>query len=128
MSLIVRTAGEEKTKSDIVRDYNYLIRTWEQIRLDSLKSGAPALIYEEGNLIKRALRDMFTKEISEIIIDGNNAYQAARSFMKILSPHSMKSSSPANRTTFRCSSVFRSKDSWTSCTTPTCSWNRAAIW
>lgn len=90
MSLIVRTAGEEKTKSDIVRDYNYLIRTWEQIRLDSLKSGAPALIYEEGNLIKRALRDMFTKEISEIIIDGNNAYQAARSFMKILSPHSMK--------------------------------------
>ena len=90
MSLIVRTAGEEKTKSDIVRDYNYLIRTWEQIRLDSLKSGAPALIYEEGNLIKRALRDMFTKEIADIIIDGNNAYQAARSFMKILSPHSMK--------------------------------------
>lgn len=90
MSLIVRTAGEEKTKSDIVRDYNYLIRTWEQIRLDSLKSSAPALIYEEGNLIKRALRDMFTKEISEIIIDGSNAYQAARSFMKILSPHSMK--------------------------------------
>ena len=90
MSLIVRTAGEEKTKSDIVRDYNYLIRTWEQIRLDALKASAPALIYEEGNLIKRALRDMFTKEISEIIIDGNNAYQAARNFMKILSPHSMK--------------------------------------
>lgn len=90
MSLIVRTAGEEKTKSDIVRDYNYLIRTWEQIRLDALKASAPALIYEEGNLIKRALRDMFTKEISEIIIDGSNAYQAARNFMKILSPHSMK--------------------------------------
>ncbi len=90
MSLIVRTAGEEKTKSDIVRDYNYLIRTWEQIRLDALKNSAPTLIYEEGNLIKRALRDMFTKEISEIIIDGNNAYQAARNFMKILSPHSMK--------------------------------------
>ncbi len=90
MSLIVRTAGEEKTKSDIVRDYNYLIRTWEQIRLNALKSAAPALIYEEGNLIKRALRDMFTKEISEIIVDGSNAYQAARDFMKILSPHSMK--------------------------------------
>ncbi len=90
MSLIVRTAGEEKTKSDIVRDYNYLIRTWEQIRLDALKSAAPALIYEEGNLIKRALRDMFTKEISEIIVDGGNAYQAARDFMKILSPHSME--------------------------------------
>lgn len=90
MSLIVRTAGEEKTKSDIVRDYNYLIRTWNQIRIDSLKSTAPALIYEEGNLIKRALRDMFTKEVAEIIVDGNNAYQAARNFMRILSPHSMK--------------------------------------
>ena len=90
MSLIVRTAGEEKTKSDIVRDYNYLIRTWDQIRLDSLKMTAPCLVYEEGNLIKRALRDMFTKEISEIIIDGNNAYQAAKNFMRILSPHSMK--------------------------------------
>lgn len=90
MSLIVRTAGEEKTKSDIVRDYNYLIRTWDQIRLDSLKMSAPCLVYEEGNLIKRALRDMFTKEISEIIIDGNNAYQAAKNFMRILSPHSMK--------------------------------------
>ena len=90
MSLIVRTAGEDKTKADIVRDYNYLIRTWNQIRLGALKAPAPALVYEEGNLIKRALRDMFTKEISEIIIDGNNAYQAARDFMKILSPHSMK--------------------------------------
>ncbi len=94
MSLIVRTAGEEKTKSDIVRDYNYLIRTWDQIRLDSLKMTAPCLVYEEGNLIKRALRDMFTKEISEIIIDGNNAYQAAKNFMRILSPHSMKKLKP----------------------------------
>lgn len=90
MSLIVRTAGEEKTKADITRDYNYLIRTWNQIRLDSLKNQAPALIYEEGNLIKRALRDMFTKDISEIIIDGDNAYKTARNFMKILSPHNMK--------------------------------------
>lgn len=90
MSLIVRTAGEEKTKSDIVRDYNYLIRTWNQIRLDALKSEVPALIYEEGNLIKRALRDMFTKEVAEIIVDGNNAYQAARNFMRILSPHNLK--------------------------------------
>ncbi len=90
MSLIVRTAGEEKTKADIVRDYNYLIRTWNQIRLDALKKQPPTLIYEEGNLIKRALRDMFTKEISEIIIDGDKAYHAACDFMKILSPHSMK--------------------------------------
>lgn len=90
MSLIVRTAGEEKTKADITRDYNYLIRTWNQIRLDSLKNQAPTLIYEEGNLIKRALRDMFTKDVSEIIIDGENAYKSARNFMKILSPHNMK--------------------------------------
>ncbi|MBP5399069.1 MAG: Rne/Rng family ribonuclease [Alphaproteobacteria bacterium] len=90
MSLIVRTAGEEKTKADITRDYNYLIRTWNQIRIDSLKNQAPTLIYEEGNLIKRALRDMFTKDVSEIIIDGDNAFKAARNFMKILSPHNMK--------------------------------------
>ena len=90
MSLIVRTAGEEKTKADITRDYNYLIRTWNQIRLDSLKNQAPALIYEEGNLIKRALRDMFTKDVSEIIIDGDEAFKTARNFMKILSPHNMK--------------------------------------
>ncbi len=90
MSLIVRTAGEEKTKADITRDYNYLIRTWNQIRHDSLKNPAPVLIYEEGNLIKRALRDMFTKEISEIIVDGDAAYKTARNFMRILSPHNMK--------------------------------------
>ena len=90
MSLIVRTAGEEKTKADITRDYNYLIRCWNQIRLDALKNQAPALIYEEGNLIKRALRDMFTKEIAEIIVDGDEAYKSARNFMRILSPHNMK--------------------------------------
>ena len=90
MSLIVRTAGEEKTKADITRDYNYLIRCWNQIRIDSLKNQAPALIYEEGNLIKRALRDMFTKEIAEIIVDGDEAYKTARNFMRILSPHNMK--------------------------------------
>ena len=90
MSLIVRTAGEEKTKADITRDYNYLIRTWNQIRHDSLKNPAPILVYEEANLIKRALRDMFTKEISEIIVDGDAAYKTARNFMRILSPHNMK--------------------------------------
>ena len=67
-----------------------MIRTWNQIRLDALKNKAPVLIYEEGNLIKRALRDMFTKEISEIIVDGDEAYKSARNFMRILSPHNMK--------------------------------------
>ena len=90
MSMIVRTAGEEKTKADIVRDYNYLIRSWNQIRLDALKNKAPALIHEEGNLIRRALRDMFTKDISEIIVDGEQAYKSAKEFVKILSPNNLK--------------------------------------
>lgn len=90
MSLIVRTAGEEKSKSDIVRDYNYLVRTWNAIRYGALRNPAPAIIYEEGNLIKRALRDMYTKDIDEVIIDGNEAYQTARNFIKILSPHNLK--------------------------------------
>ena len=87
MSLIIRTAGEDKQKSDIVRDYNYLIRTWNHIRHSALSTQAPALIYEEGNLIKRALRDMYTKDIGEVVIDGDNAYKTAKEFSKILSPN-----------------------------------------
>ncbi len=94
MSIIVRTAGEEKSKAEIVRDYNYLIRAWNQIRLISLKAKAPSLIHEEGNLIKRALRDIYTKEISEIIVAGDDAYKLAKEFFKILSPHSLKKIKP----------------------------------
>ncbi|MFV0627142.1 MAG: Rne/Rng family ribonuclease [Alphaproteobacteria bacterium] len=90
MSMIVRTAGEEKSKEDICRDYNYLMRTWNQIRIDSLKSKAPTLIYEEASLIKRSLRDMYTKDISEVIVDGAKAYKLAREFVKILSPQTLK--------------------------------------
>ena len=90
MSLIIRTAGEDKTDADIIRDYNYLIRTWNAIRYGALRTPAPAIIYEEGNLIKRALRDMYTKDIAEVIIDGDEAYQTARNFVKILSPHNLK--------------------------------------
>lgn len=90
MSIIVRTAGEEKTKADIVRDYNYLIRAWNQIRIDALKNKAPKLIHEEGNLIKRALRDIYTKDISEILVAGDEAYKSAKDFFRILSPHSLK--------------------------------------
>lgn len=90
MSMIVRTAGEDKTQADIVRDYNYLIRTWNHIRLNSLKNKVPSLIYEEGDLIKRALRDMYNKEISEVIVDGEQAYQVAHDFVKILSPNNLK--------------------------------------
>lgn len=87
MSLIIRTAGEDKKREDIVRDYNYLIRTWNHIRHSALSTPAPALIYEEGDLIKRALRDMYTKDISEVIIDGDEAYKNAKDFSKILSPN-----------------------------------------
>ena len=90
MSIIVRTAGEEKTKAEIVRDYNYLIRSWNKIRLDSLKNKAPTMIYEEGNLIKRALRDIYTKDMTEILVSGDEAYKVARDFFKILSPHNLK--------------------------------------
>lgn len=90
MSLIVRTAGEDKSKSDIIRDYNYLIRTWNAIRYAALRNNPPAMVYEEGNLIKRALRDMYTKDISEVIIDGDEAYKTAREFVKVLSPHNLK--------------------------------------
>ena len=90
MSMIVRTAGEEKSQAEITRDYNYLIRTWNQIRLDALRNKAPALIHEEGNLIKRALRDIYTKDISEIIVSGDEAHKMAKDFFRILSPHSLK--------------------------------------
>jgi len=90
MSMIIRTAGEEKSKADIVRDYNYLIRTWNHIRLNALKNKVPCMIYEEGNLIKRALRDMCTKDISEVIVDGNEAFKSARDFVKILAPGNLK--------------------------------------
>lgn len=87
MSLIIRTAGEDKDKEDIVRDYNYLIRTWNHIRHSALSTPVPALIYEEGDLIKRALRDMYSKDIGEVIIDGDEAFQNAKEFAKILSPN-----------------------------------------
>lgn len=90
MSIIVRTAGEEKTKAEIVRDYNFLIRAWNQIRHDALKNKAPCMIHEEGNLIKRALRDIYTKDISEILVAGDEAYRSARNFLKILSPSNLK--------------------------------------
>lgn len=90
MSLIIRTAGEDKTREEILKDYNYLIRTWNLIRQGALKNKAPCLIYEEGDLIKRALRDMCTNDIAEIIVDGDDAFNAARNFIKILSPQNLR--------------------------------------
>ena len=90
MSVIVRTAGKERTSLEIKRDYDYLIKTWVQIRDTTMASSAPALIHEEGNLIKRALRDMYTRDISEVLIEGDAEYRMAKDFMKILTPSHAK--------------------------------------
>ncbi|MGB0902715.1 Rne/Rng family ribonuclease [Halocynthiibacter sp.] len=84
--LIVRTAGAQRTKSEIRRDYEYLQRMWEQIRELTLKSIAPAKIYEEGNLIKRSIRDLYNGDIDEVIVDGEAGYRTAKDFMKMIMP------------------------------------------
>ncbi|GHF27433.1 ribonuclease E [Kordiimonas sediminis] len=91
MGLIVRTAGLQRTKVEIKRDYDYLVRLWNGIRELTLKSIAPALIYEEGDLIKRTIRDLYTRDIDEILVEGENGYRSAKDFMKLLMPsHSKK--------------------------------------
>ncbi|WP_296419843.1 Rne/Rng family ribonuclease, partial [Pseudooctadecabacter sp.] len=84
--LIIRTAGSQRTKTEIKRDYEYLQRLWEQIRELTLKSIAPAQIYEEGNLIKRSIRDLYSKEIDEVIVEGETGYRTAKDFMKMIMP------------------------------------------
>jgi len=84
MSAIIRTAGMERTRAEIKRDYDYLVKLWNRIREDTLKSNAPALIYEEGDIIKRAIRDQYTSDIDEVIIEGDEAYESAREFMQLL--------------------------------------------
>ncbi|MBM2576833.1 Rne/Rng family ribonuclease [Jannaschia sp. Os4] len=84
--LIVRTAGAKRTKTDIKRDYEYLQRQWEQIRELTLKSIAPAPIYEEGDLIHRSIRDYFSRDISEVIVDGDDGYRQARDYMSLIMP------------------------------------------
>ncbi|MBN8542873.1 MAG: Rne/Rng family ribonuclease [Alphaproteobacteria bacterium] len=88
MSVIIRTAGIDREIAEIRRDYEYLIKLWNQIREQTLKSTAPALIYEEGNLIKRSLRDLFTSDIEDIVIEGEAAYNDAKEFMNMLMPQS----------------------------------------
>ena len=91
MGLIIRTAGMKRTKVEIKRDYEYLSRLWTGIRELTLKSIAPALIYEEANLIKRTIRDLYTREIDEVLVEGERGYRAAKDFMKLLMPsHSKK--------------------------------------
>ncbi len=88
--LIVRTAGAKRTKSEIKRDYEYLQRMWEQIRELTLQSIAPAKIYEEGDLIKRSIRDLYNRDIDEVLVEGEGGYRIAKDFMKMIMPSHAK--------------------------------------
>ncbi|MDH3473855.1 MAG: Rne/Rng family ribonuclease [Rhodospirillales bacterium] len=86
MAVIVRTAGSERSKVEVRRDYEYLMRLWSEIRETTLKSSAPALIYEEANLIKRAIRDLYSRDMEDILVEGEEGHKAAKAFMKSLTP------------------------------------------
>ncbi|WP_374547652.1 Rne/Rng family ribonuclease [Rhodoblastus sp.] len=86
MGVILRTAGASRTKHEVQRDFEYLMRMWEQVRELTLTSSAPALVYEEGSLIKRAIRDLYNKDIDEVMVAGENGYREARDFMRLLMP------------------------------------------
>jgi ribonuclease E len=90
MSCIVRTAGLSRTKTEIKRDFDYLARLWDEIRERTLGSSAPALIYGDSDLIKRAIRDIYNRDIDEVIVEGEEGYKAARAFMKLLMPSHVK--------------------------------------
>jgi len=90
MGLIVRTAGAKRTKAEIKRDYEYLLRLWENIRETTLHSIAPALIYEEEDLVKRAIRDLYDKDIDELWVEGDHGFKEAREFMRMLMPSQAK--------------------------------------
>ncbi len=94
MGLIIRTAGASRTKAEIKRDYEYLLRMWENIRDLTLQSTAPTLVYEEGNLIKRSIRDLYGKEIDSVLVAGDEAYKEAKGFMKLLMPSHAKNVQP----------------------------------
>ncbi|MEM7694985.1 MAG: ribonuclease E/G [Pseudomonadota bacterium] len=90
MGIILRTAGASRTKTEIKRDFEYLLRLWESVRELTLQSIAPQLVYEEGNLVKRSIRDLYSKEIDEVLVSGEAAYREAKDFMKMLMPSHAK--------------------------------------
>ena len=94
MGVILRTAGANRTKAEIKRDFEYLLRLWEQVRDLTLKSTAPTLVYEEGSLIKRAIRDLYNKDIDEVLVGGDEAYREAKDFMRTLMPSHAKNVKP----------------------------------
>ena len=91
MGVILRTAGASRTKAEVKRDFEYLLRMWETVRETTLASSAPTLVYEEGSLIKRAIRDLYSKEVEEIVVAGEAGYGEARQFMRLLMPSHVNS-------------------------------------
>jgi ribonuclease E len=94
MGIILRTAGASRTKTEIKRDFEYLLRAWETVRDLTLKSTAPTLVYEEGSLVKRSIRDLYNKDIDEVVVAGDDAYRDAREFMRMLMPSHAKNVRP----------------------------------
>jgi len=90
MAVIVRTAGAKRSKAEIKRDYEYMIRLWSRVRDLTLESIAPCIVHEEGDLIKRSIRDLYNKEIEEVVVAGDEGYRAAKDFMKLLIPSHAK--------------------------------------
>ena len=90
MALIIRTAGSKRTKIEIKRDYTNSMRTWENVKKLTLESNAPTLIYEEGSLVKRAIRDLYHNDIDEVLVEGNEAYKVCKNYMKALMPSHAK--------------------------------------
>ncbi|QCI67678.1 Rne/Rng family ribonuclease [Phreatobacter stygius] len=90
MGVILRTAGANRTKTEVKRDFEYLLRMWETVREVTLKSNAPTLVYEEGSLIKRSIRDLYNKDIEEVLVAGEEGYKEAKDFMRMLMPSHAK--------------------------------------
>ncbi|WP_026380076.1 Rne/Rng family ribonuclease [Afifella pfennigii] len=98
MGVILRTAGASRTKTEIKRDFEYLLRLWENVRELTLKSSAPTLVYEEGSLVKRSIRDLYSREIDQVIVAGEEAYREAKDFMRMLMPSHAKNVQPYRET------------------------------
>ena len=103
MGVILRTAGATRTKPEVKRDFEYLLRLWESVRELTLRSTAPTLVYEEGSLIKRSIRDLYNKDIDEVVVAGDDAYREAKDFMRMLMPSHAKNVQPTSRSVSRSS-------------------------
>ena len=99
MGVILRTAGASRTKAEVKRDFEYLLRLWENVRDLTLRSIAPCLVYEEGSLIKRSIRDLYNKDIDQVLVSGEEGYREAKDFMRMLMPSHAKNVQPYRSTT-----------------------------